>query len=211
MSRQSCPTLCNTLDYSLPGSSVHGILQARILERGCHPILQRIFPIQEIKTTSLTFLALAGGFFTTSATWEACYCVYGVSITSPKQNSWLSSQTPSSLLRKQHHCPSSCFSLKPEKSLLLLLLTLQLLASKVYWLWPYTIISPAISPSPNPCHLSPGDSKKHPPPHFQYSPLHSPTANSPSKKTSIRCYYLHARLPVVSHHIQSSVFTPLLP
>ena len=29
---QSCPTLCDTLDCSLPGSSVHGILQARILE-----------------------------------------------------------------------------------------------------------------------------------------------------------------------------------
>ena len=29
---QSCPTLCHSLDCSLPGSSVHGILQARILE-----------------------------------------------------------------------------------------------------------------------------------------------------------------------------------
>ena len=29
---QSCPTLCNPMDYSLPGSSVYGILQARILE-----------------------------------------------------------------------------------------------------------------------------------------------------------------------------------
>ena len=30
---QSCPTLCNPMNYSLPGSSVHGILQARrILE-----------------------------------------------------------------------------------------------------------------------------------------------------------------------------------
>ena len=31
-SLQSCPTLCNPMDCSLPGSSVHGILQARILE-----------------------------------------------------------------------------------------------------------------------------------------------------------------------------------
>ena len=31
-SRQSCPTFCKTLDCSPPGSSVHGILQARILE-----------------------------------------------------------------------------------------------------------------------------------------------------------------------------------
>ena len=29
---QSCPILFNSMDYSLPGSSVHGILQARILE-----------------------------------------------------------------------------------------------------------------------------------------------------------------------------------
>ena len=30
---QSCPTLCDPLDCSPPGSSVHGIVQARILER----------------------------------------------------------------------------------------------------------------------------------------------------------------------------------
>ena len=29
---QSCPTLCNPMGCSLPGSSVHGILQERILE-----------------------------------------------------------------------------------------------------------------------------------------------------------------------------------
>ena len=29
---QSCPTLCNNMDSSPPGSCVHGILQARILE-----------------------------------------------------------------------------------------------------------------------------------------------------------------------------------
>ena len=29
---QSCATLCNHMDHSLPGSPVHGILQARILE-----------------------------------------------------------------------------------------------------------------------------------------------------------------------------------
>ena len=30
---QSCPTLCNSMDCSPAGSSVHGILQARILDR----------------------------------------------------------------------------------------------------------------------------------------------------------------------------------
>ena len=29
---QSCPTLCDSMDCSPPGSSVHGILQARVLE-----------------------------------------------------------------------------------------------------------------------------------------------------------------------------------
>ena len=29
---QSCPTLCNPMDCSLPDSSAHGILQARVLE-----------------------------------------------------------------------------------------------------------------------------------------------------------------------------------
>ena len=33
-SLQSCPTLCDPMDCSLPGSSVHGIFQARVLEWG---------------------------------------------------------------------------------------------------------------------------------------------------------------------------------
>ena len=35
-----CPTLCDSMDCSLLGSSVHGILQARILELGSHSLLQ---------------------------------------------------------------------------------------------------------------------------------------------------------------------------
>ena len=31
---QSCPTLSDPMDRSLPGSSVHGIFQARVLEWG---------------------------------------------------------------------------------------------------------------------------------------------------------------------------------
>ena len=31
---QSCPTLCDPIDGSLPGSSIHGIFQARVLEWG---------------------------------------------------------------------------------------------------------------------------------------------------------------------------------
>ena len=37
---QSCPTLSDPMDCSLPGSSIHGIFQARALEWGCHSLLQ---------------------------------------------------------------------------------------------------------------------------------------------------------------------------
>ena len=33
---QLCPTLCDPVDCSPPVSSIHGILQARVLEWGCH-------------------------------------------------------------------------------------------------------------------------------------------------------------------------------
>ena len=33
-SPQSCPTLCDPIDCSPPGSSIHGIFQARVLEWG---------------------------------------------------------------------------------------------------------------------------------------------------------------------------------
>ena len=43
---QSCPTLCDPIACSLPGSSVHGMLQARITGVGSHSLLWRIFPTQ---------------------------------------------------------------------------------------------------------------------------------------------------------------------
>ena len=36
---QSCLTLCDPMDCSLPGSSVHGICQARVLEWGATAVL----------------------------------------------------------------------------------------------------------------------------------------------------------------------------
>ena len=67
----SIMSYCATyMSYSLPGSSIHGILQARILEGlSCHP--PRDLPNPEVETVSLTSPALAGGFFTTNTTWEA--------------------------------------------------------------------------------------------------------------------------------------------
>ena len=65
---QSCPTLSNPMDCSTPGSSVHGILQAWILEWAAVPASRgSSWP----KYASLMAAALAGGFFTTSTTCEA--------------------------------------------------------------------------------------------------------------------------------------------
>ena len=69
---QSCPSLRNPMVYSLPGSSVCGILQARILEWVAIPF-SRGSSWPRDQTQSLTSPALAGGFFATSATWEAPY------------------------------------------------------------------------------------------------------------------------------------------
>ena len=41
-SLQSCPTLCDPMVCSLPGSSVHGIFQARVLEWGATAFSTRL-------------------------------------------------------------------------------------------------------------------------------------------------------------------------
>ena len=73
-SLQSCPTLCNPMDYSLAGSSVHGILQAGILEWVAMPSSRGSSPPRD-GAHSLTSHALTGSFFTTSTTWEALVCI----------------------------------------------------------------------------------------------------------------------------------------
>ena len=67
-SLQSCLTLWDTIDCSLSGSSVHGILQARILEWVAMPSFRGNLPDPGIEPTSPTSFALAGEFFTTNAT-----------------------------------------------------------------------------------------------------------------------------------------------
>ena len=58
---QSCLTLCDPMDCSLPGSSLHGILQARILERIAISSSRGFFQLRERTCIS----SIAGGFFTT--------------------------------------------------------------------------------------------------------------------------------------------------
>ena len=67
----SCPTLGNPVDCSLPGSSVHGDSPGKNTGVGCHALLQGIFLSQGSNPSLLRLPALAGGFFTTSASWDA--------------------------------------------------------------------------------------------------------------------------------------------
>ena len=43
---QSCPTYCESMDYSPPGSSVHGDSPGKNIGGGCHAHLQGIFLTQ---------------------------------------------------------------------------------------------------------------------------------------------------------------------
>ena len=67
-SLQLCPILCNPMDCSLSGSSVHGISPGKNTGVGCQAILQGNLPNPGIEPTPLTSPALADRFFTTSAT-----------------------------------------------------------------------------------------------------------------------------------------------
>ena len=60
---------CDRMDYSLPGSSVHGVLQARILEWVAMPS-SRGSSWPWIEPVSLASPAWTRGFFTTSPTWK---------------------------------------------------------------------------------------------------------------------------------------------
>ena len=63
---QSCLSLCDPMDYSPPGSFVHGILQARILERVAMPSSKGSSQPRDRTQVS----CIAGRFFTVWATRE---------------------------------------------------------------------------------------------------------------------------------------------
>ena len=71
---QSCPTLCEPMDYSPPGSSVHGILQARILEWAAMPSSRG--SSQPRDWTGVSYVSCIGRqglfvcLFLTTSTWE---------------------------------------------------------------------------------------------------------------------------------------------
>ena len=66
---QLCPTLCDPMGCKLPGSSVHGILQARILERIAIPFSRGSSGPRDCTLLS----CIAGRFFTVWATYFLYY------------------------------------------------------------------------------------------------------------------------------------------
>ena len=64
-SLQLCLILCDPMNHSLPGSSVHAILKNTGV--GSHVLLQEIFPTKRLNSESPA--RRVGGFFTTSATY----------------------------------------------------------------------------------------------------------------------------------------------
>ena len=67
---QLCLTLCNSMDCSLPGSSVHGCARQEYWSGLPFPSPGDLSN-PGVEPTSLASPALAGGFFTASTTWEA--------------------------------------------------------------------------------------------------------------------------------------------
>ena len=78
---QLCPTLCDPMDCSPPGSSVHGILQARILEWVAMPSSRgSSHPMDRTHAGEPACPALAGRFFITSTAWEALFLTHPIVI-----------------------------------------------------------------------------------------------------------------------------------
>ena len=81
-----CLTLCDSMDYSLPGSCVHGILQTITLEWVAIPFSRGPSWARDQTRVSP---ALAGRFFTTSTIWKAVIQGYGNDSTSVTWITWV--------------------------------------------------------------------------------------------------------------------------
>ena len=108
-----CPTVCNPMDYSLPGFYLHRILQARILEWVASPF----FRVSSWPRNRTGVSCIAGKFFTSWATREAHRYSHVSSVLvaqwlSPISGSlWphgLQDARPPCLLSSSKICPGSC-------------------------------------------------------------------------------------------------------
>ena len=74
---QSCPTLHNPMDYRLPGSSIHRIFQARVLERAAIVFSNNHTAICQIKneiTQRVTHKTERPGMPSAGELWDVCVC-----------------------------------------------------------------------------------------------------------------------------------------
>ena len=116
---QLCPNLCNPMDCSLPGSSVHGIFQARVLEwvaisfsRGSSRPRDRAW-----------VFFIAGRCFTICAAREALFHIKGRLLSGLLLIEWLEKDTGSSRVHHHTHlvleavgpCSLGCPILEPTR------------------------------------------------------------------------------------------------
>jgi len=92
---QSCPAVCNPMDCSPPGSSVHGILQAKILMWVAMPSSRG--SSQPRDRTHISHIA--DRFFTNWATLWECHMDFGTLRKKERENCFLSSVQPLSHVR----------------------------------------------------------------------------------------------------------------
>ena len=101
---QSCLTLCDPMNASLPGSSVRGTLQARVMKWVVMPSSRGSSWPRGGICVSMSPL-LAGGFFTTNATWRASVSVFSLVRPPPRGKSNApSSEKPFLMVKPTHLC-----------------------------------------------------------------------------------------------------------
>ena len=89
---QLCPTLCDSMDYSPPGSSVLGISQARIPEWVAISSSRGSSPLRD-QTCLSSLSCFAGGYFTAEPPGKHIYIYfYNSQQNSPKCSTWMQSQ-----------------------------------------------------------------------------------------------------------------------
>ena len=121
-SLQSCPALCDAMNCSPPGSSVHGDSPGKSTGVGCHALLQRIFWTQGLNPCLLWLLHCR----------QILYCSATREALRPKE----------SIAKKSHESdPHICFSghsLPPTLSSVLgwgYLRWSMSLVGKLWWIW----------------------------------------------------------------------------
>ena len=79
-SLQSCSTLCDPMDCSPPGSSVHGDSPGKNTGVGCHALLQGVFPTQGSNPGLLCLLHRQAGFLPLAPPGKPIFYIYKIYI-----------------------------------------------------------------------------------------------------------------------------------